>query len=96
MGLVTPAPGATFAVWSGTSFAAALVSGEAALLLSTSGPGNASQLPRTIREGVVPLDQTDPAFGEELGSGRIDILAAVLQRVGGPTGGRASRSGVDR
>lgn len=82
VGLVTPAPGASFAVWSGTSFAAALVSGEAALLLSTSEPGREPQLPRAIREGVVPLDQTDPAFGEALGSGRIDILAAVMHRVG--------------
>jgi hypothetical protein len=85
VGLVTPAPGASFAVWSGTSFAAALVSGEAALLLSTSGRGREPQLPRAIREGVVPLDQTDPAFGEVLGSGRIDILAAVMHRVGSST-----------
>jgi subtilisin family serine protease len=91
VGLVTPAPGASFAVWSGTSFAAALVSGEAALLLSASGPGSEPQLPRVIREGVVPLDQTDPAFGEALGSGRIDILAAVMHRAGSPAYTQPSR-----
>ncbi len=85
VGLVTPAPDGTFAVWSGTSFSAALVSGEAALLLSASSSGEGRQLPLTIREGVVPLDRADPTFGRALGSGRIDILAAILQQIGRST-----------
>jgi thermitase len=85
VGLVTPGPGGSFAIWSGTSFSAALVSGEAALLLSAPGLGGGKLLPRTIREGVLPLDRVDPTFGHVLGSGRIDVLAAVLRRIGRST-----------
>jgi thermitase len=58
-------PGGAWAWWSGTSFAAPFVSGEAALLLSI------GRSPSQIQSTATPLS------GSGLGSGRIDCLAAV-------------------
>jgi len=57
-------PGEGWAWWSGTSFAAPFVSGEAALLLS-------------IGRSVDRIQSTAVPVGSGLGSGRIDCLAAV-------------------
>jgi subtilisin family serine protease len=96
VGLLSPAPHGRYALWSGTSFSAALVSGEAALLMSSSAAEDGAHLPRTIRDTAVPLAEVDPAFGSQLGAGRIDVLSAV--RANGGIGdadielGRASKT----
>jgi thermitase len=68
-------PGGRFAWGDGTSYAAAFVSGEAALLYST-GSANVEQ---TIKSTAVNIDSLNPGFRNLLGSGRIDALAAVQQ-----------------
>jgi subtilisin family serine protease len=66
-------PDGQFAWWSGTSFSAAFVSGEAALILSA-GRGHVSS---TIRRTAVDIDHLNPGYAGLLGDGRIDVLAAV-------------------
>lgn len=70
-------PGDTFATWSGTSFAASVVAGQAALLLSVQpalSPGAAIQ---KIRDASVNIDFLNPAFQGQLGKGRIDVRASL-------------------
>jgi len=64
-------PGGQYAWWDGTSFAAPLASGEAALVLS-SGRGA-----DRITSRVVDITPLNPNYLGQLGSGRIDCLAAV-------------------
>jgi thermitase len=61
-------PGGGWAWWDGTSFAAPMVSGEAALLLSA----GKSNVENTIKDSAVNV-------GSGLGSGRIDCLAALTR-----------------
>jgi thermitase len=68
-------PGNRFAWGDGTSYAAAFVSGEAALVLSSRG-GNVDQI---IKTTAVNIDDLNPNFRRLLGFGRIDVLAAVSQ-----------------
>ncbi len=70
-------PGNTFATWSGTSFAAPVVAGQAALLLSLQpalSPGAAIQ---KIRDASVNIDAFNPSFQGQLGKGRIDIRGSL-------------------
>jgi subtilisin family serine protease len=70
--IVSAYPGGYYAVASGTSFSAPMVSAEAALLLSlTNTVGN------SITTGVVDLDKLNPAYKGLLGTGRIDLLKAL-------------------
>jgi thermitase len=67
-----------YATWSGTSFAAPLVAAEAALLLSEH-PGMTSDgVVTLIRKTAHTVDNTNPSYRGNLGSGVIDIEAAVL------------------
>jgi thermitase len=77
VGLVSPFPTSAFAPWSGTSFATALVSGEAALLFSDRPGARSDDVVDAIEESAVVIDGVNPAFAGELGSGRIDVRAAV-------------------
>ena len=70
-GLVTPFPGGRYAVVSGTSFSAALVSGGAALLEQLA-PGIE---PNNAQEALGRAKR----IGEDMGDGRIDLYSA-LQR----------------
>ncbi len=73
VGIYSTYPGGRFAWWSGTSFAAAFVSGGAALVLSA-GRGNVEGI---IARTAVNIDALNPRYARLLGSGRIDALAAV-------------------
>lgn len=84
VGLYSTYPGGKFAWWSGTSFATALVSGEAALILSalpTAVQRSTSARRRVIpiiKASTIPIDSINPPrYWGKLGSGRIDVLQAV-------------------
>ncbi len=77
VGLVSLFPVGSFAHWSGTSFASGLVSGEAALLFSDRPASRSDDVVDAIEESAVVIDGLNPAFRGELGSGRIDVRAAV-------------------
>lgn len=77
VGLVSLFPVSAFAPWSGTSFATALVSGEAALLFSDRLGARSDDVTDAIEESAVVIDGLNPNFDGELGSGRIDVRAAV-------------------
>lgn len=72
VGLVSLFPGSRLASWSGTSFAAALASGEAALLVSLRPTAEIDEIHDAIKRSAVPVED------EQLdNSGRIDVRAAV-------------------
>ena len=71
--IVSAYPGGYYALASGTSFSAALVSGEAALLRSARWNGTS----RAIAKGAVNIDSKNPKYSGQLGSGRIDIMRSL-------------------
>lgn len=66
---------ASYAEWSGTSFAAPLAAAEAALLLAYD--PRQSDINSIIKASAAPIDADNPAFLHKLGSGRIDPLLAL-------------------
>jgi subtilisin family serine protease len=70
--IIAPYPGGYYAVVAGTSFAAPLVSGEAALLLSYRQKQNVKD---PIKKGTIKIDQRNP--GRKMGEGRISVPAAL-------------------
>jgi subtilisin family serine protease len=73
--LVSAYPGRRYATWSGTSFAAPIVSATAALVLSHGdGKKRAGAVAMRLKETAVPITVAD---GRLLGSGRIDPVAAL-------------------
>jgi subtilisin family serine protease len=74
-GLISPYPAGLYAVWSGTSASAALVSGEAALLLSQ--PNVKKSLkPQEVAKRV--SDKSDHLHLKfDLGKGRINLQTAL-------------------
>jgi subtilisin family serine protease len=75
--LVSAYPGARYATWSGTSFAAPIVSATAALVLSQGGEkgrGAARAVTRRLKETAAPIADS---LARRLGSGRIDPVAAL-------------------
>jgi hypothetical protein len=76
-------PGGLWGTWSGTSFSTALVSGEAALLLSLN-----PSLDRTAMNAIISgcgtnIDALNPAYAGLLGGVRIDFLDAINYTLGG-------------
>lgn len=72
VGLVSLFPAGRLASWSGTSFAAALASGEAALLVSLRPTAKIDEIHEAIERSAIPVED------ERLNnSGRIDVRAAV-------------------
>ncbi len=70
--IVSAYPGGYYAVASGTSFAAPIVAGETALLLSYRNTAT-----QAITQGVVKIDALNPGYWNQLGSGRIDLQKAL-------------------
>ncbi len=73
--IISAYPGGYYAVTSGTSFAAPVVSAEAALLLAYSNMVSAG-----ITAGVVNIDKFNPEYNNQLGIGRVDLLKALKPR----------------
>jgi subtilisin family serine protease len=71
--VIAPFPGGYYAVVSGTSFAAPIVAGEAALIMSVTN-ANARTV---IGSSVVNIDGRNPYYIGKLGAGRVDLLEAV-------------------
>jgi subtilisin family serine protease len=70
-GLISPYPAGLYAIWSGTSASAALVSGEAALLFSRSN-WKANEVAKRVGDRVDPLHAK-----YDLGKGRINLKDAL-------------------
>jgi subtilisin family serine protease len=73
--IIAPYPGGYYAVVSGTSFSAPMVSAEAALLRSIMQKQNFKD---RIQKTVVKIDLRNPGF--KLGQGRIDLLQALTKK----------------
>ncbi len=74
-------PANRWATWSGTSFSAGLVSGEAALLLAINPSASRAQLNTVIQNSGVNLNTLNPGYAGMLGR-RINFLAAVQSMLG--------------
>lgn len=72
-------PGNRWATWSGTSFSASLVAGEAVLLLQLDPTLNCTAMNSVITTAGVNIDALSPAYAQKLGRVRIDYLDAVNQ-----------------
>lgn len=89
VGIYSTYPGSRFGIWSGTSFSAPFVAGEAALLYATTPrltwrtPATRNRVSRTIIETAINIEANHPpAFAGKLGAGRIDVLEAVRRITG--------------
>ena len=71
--IISAYPGGYYAVASGTSFSAPFVSAEAALIRAATW----KDADKAIARGTVNIDKLNPAYKNELGSGRIDMLDAL-------------------
>ncbi len=69
----------SFAFWSGTSFAAPFVAAEAAMIYSVNPTLPGDQVRSIIRSTATRIDSLNPQFSGMLGSGQVNLLAAVLQ-----------------
>jgi subtilisin family serine protease len=70
----------TYATWSGTSFAAPFVAGEAAVVLSKRPTLTADGVKEIVRNTARSIDAVNPRYRGKLGKGIIDI-AGALKRV---------------
>jgi len=75
-------PGTDFAIWEGTSFATAFVSGAAALVRAQHPEWYANETTWQLVEAAlevtaVNIDAQNPGFEGQLGAGRLDIAAAT-------------------
>lgn len=74
---ISPAPN-WFIQSSGTSFAAAYVSGTAALMLSVNKCLSNQSIATILKNTSFPLDALNPNYAGKLGAGRLDAYQAVL------------------
>jgi subtilisin family serine protease len=79
-------PGDAYARASGTSFAAPIVSGAAALLRSVTPCVPMELVWLRLLNTAVNIDKADPDFAGKMGEGRIDAAAVVGAGVQGPVG----------
>lgn len=75
-------PGDDYAVWDGTSFATAFVSGAAALVRAQHPEWGNNEIGfeniiDALTDGAVDIDNLNPGFGGRLGVGRLDVAATV-------------------
>jgi subtilisin family serine protease len=79
--IIAPYYSGGYALWSGTSMAAPLVSGEAALIEAVTPSSGASDDDtgpvEKIKHATVSIDALNPGYAHLLGRGRIDLLRAV-------------------
>lgn len=68
----------SYAYWSGTSFAAPFVSGQAALIYQAKPEANPELVGGIIRETAISVETQNPGFENKLGSGLVDAEASVL------------------
>lgn len=73
--VIAPYPGGYYAIVSGTSFAAPIAAGEAALLRSLRQKKNFKD---KIKKGIVKIDRRNP--GKKMGEGRIDLQLALEEK----------------
>lgn len=66
-----------YAYGSGTSFAAPLVAGEAALLWAATPSLDAEHVTGAIEQGSVDINSNNPGYQDMLGNGRIDAATAL-------------------
>jgi len=77
--VVSAFPENTYAAWSGTSMAAPLVAGQAALLKAMNPSLEVEDLMEVITASAFPVDALNPGWEGSLGTGRIDLPASVEQ-----------------
>lgn len=75
--IVSTFPGNIYVQWSGSSMAAAFISGQAALLGSAFPAANAADLAWLIRGTAQAIDAANPDHAGELGAGLADIGASL-------------------
>ena len=101
--VVGPVPGSGYAVWEGTSFANAFVSGTVALIRAQRPDWpSATATPPTIRNLVyevlvnsgVPIVPTNPAWDGLLGAARVYAAGAVLENPPAPRLGDINADGT--
>jgi subtilisin family serine protease len=66
-----------FARWSGTSFSAALVAGEVALIQALYPDAGPADIENIIKRSADNIDRLNPGYVGRLGAGRINCLRAV-------------------
>jgi subtilisin family serine protease len=76
--VISAFPDNTYAAWSGTSMAAPLVAGQAALLKAIDPELDDDDLIDVITRTAVNIDALNPDWQGQLGTGRIDVHASVL------------------
>lgn len=84
--LISAFPENAYSAWSGTSMAAPLVAGQAAVLKAISPNIHEQALLQLITSTAFNIDSVNPAWTNQLGSGRIDLLASANAMLGGATG----------
>jgi subtilisin family serine protease len=72
-----PAEDPNTAVWSGTSFSAALVSGGCALLRELNPTWTVAQVKAQLLDTAVDVSSVNTNHGDEMGVGRLDLDAAT-------------------
>ncbi len=75
--IVGPVPGGGYGVASGTSLSAPLVSAAAAMVRSICPLVSGEQVNAIVRSRATPIDAINPGFEGQLGSGRLNVAAAV-------------------
>jgi subtilisin family serine protease len=97
--IVGPLPGGEWAVWEGTSFATAFVSGAVAVIRAQHPEWPASGATLAAIEGIlagtaVNIDAQNPAHAGQLGFGRLDVGAAASASPPAPALGDLDNDGA--
>jgi thermitase len=80
-GIFVPMPGGLLGAWSGTSFAAPMVSGALALAYAETSTTNAKNLAKAVSSSADPIDTANPTLSGQLGAGRLNIEAFLKANI---------------